>query len=90
MKIVNNGNPGSECASGDEGNVFLLFFTAQNTVISLNFLVWKFCGNTKFPHTFRLIVQNYAETLPFHKISAPGNYVKLWYFAQSSPSAYPE
>ena len=24
--------------------------TAKNTVISPNFLVWKFCGNAQFPH----------------------------------------
>ena len=26
--------------------------TAKNTVISLNFLVWKFCGKEQFPHSF--------------------------------------
>ena len=37
------------------------FFTAKNTTISLNLLVWKFCGNAQFP--------------PFHKIYAfPQNF----------------
>ena len=26
--------------------------TAKNTVISPNFLVWKFCGEAQFPHSF--------------------------------------
>ena len=26
--------------------------TAKNTVISPNFLVWKFCGKAQFPHSF--------------------------------------
>ena len=26
--------------------------TAKNTVISPNFLVWKLCGKTQFPHSF--------------------------------------
>ena len=25
---------------------------AKNTVLSPNFLVWKFCGKTEFPHSF--------------------------------------
>ena len=29
-----------------------LAYTAQNTVVSPNFLVWKFCEKTQFPHTF--------------------------------------
>ena len=40
----------------------------KNTVISPNFLVWKFCGKAQFPHSFG---RNYAETVPFHKISTP-------------------
>ena len=43
------------------------------TVISANFLVWKFCGKVQFLHSFGRIAQNYAETVPFHKISTPGN-----------------
>ena len=50
-----------------------LIFTAKNTVISPNFLVWKFCGKAQFPNSFGRIARNYAETVPFHKISIPGN-----------------
>ena len=54
---------------------------AKNTVNSPDFLVWKYCGKAS-PKTIRpkLFAQNYAETVPFHKISAPGNQVKLRYF----------
>ena len=51
--------------------------TAKNPVISANFLVWKFCGKAKFPHSFGRIARNYAETTPFHKISTPENQLKL-------------
>ena len=50
--------------------------TAKNTVISPNFLVWEFCGKAQFPHITRI----YTETVPYHKISTPGNSVKLGYF----------
>ena len=50
--------------------------TAKNTVISPNFLVWEFCGKAQFPH----IAGIYTETVPYHKISTPGNSVKLGYF----------
>ena len=46
-------------------------------IISPNFLVWKFCGKAQFLHRFERIARNYAETVPFHKISTPGNQVKL-------------
>ena len=36
--------------------------TAKISVISPNFLVWKFCGKGQF-----------AETVPFRKISTPEN-----------------
>ena len=42
--------------------------TAQNTVISPNFLMWKFFGKTQFSHSFGRM-----ETVPFKKISIPGN-----------------
>ena len=51
------------------------------TVISPNFLVWKVCGKAQFRITMR-IARNYAETVPFHKISIPENKVKLLYFTQ--------
>ena len=34
----------------------------KNTEISPNFLVWKFCGKTQFPHSFGRFVRNYSET----------------------------
>ena len=40
---------------------------------TFNFLVWKFCGKVQFPHSFGEIARNYAETVPFHKISMPRN-----------------
>ena len=57
-------------------------YTAKNTVLSPDFLMWKFCGKAQFPHSFEQIARNYAETMPFCKISTPGNQVKLWYFSQ--------
>ena len=59
---------------------FLVVDTAENSVISPNFLVCKLCGKTQFPHSFGRFTQSYAETVPFHKISTPGNQVKLCYF----------
>ena len=47
--------------------------TVKSTVIPPNFLVWKFCGKAQFPHSFGQIARNYAESVPFHKISIPGN-----------------
>ena len=47
--------------------------TAKNAVISPNFLVWKFCGKAQFLHSFGRFARNYAETVPFHKISTPEN-----------------
>ena len=52
---------------------FTNWYTVKNAVISPNFLVWKFCRKAQFPHSFRRISWNYAETVPFHKIYAPGN-----------------
>ena len=56
-------------------------YTTKNAVISPNFLVCKFCGKTQFPHSFGRIDRNYAETVPFYKISTPGDKVKLQYFS---------
>ena len=55
---------------------------ARNTITSPNFLVRKFWGKAQFPHSFGRFTQNYAETVPFHKISTLGNLVKLGYFTQ--------
>ena len=56
--------------------------TAKNTVISPDFLVWKFCGKAQFLDSFGRFARNYAEIVSFRKISAPGNQVKLRYFSQ--------
>ena len=47
----------------------------KNTVITPNFLAWKFCGKTQFWNSFGQIPRNYAETVPFDKITMTGNYV---------------
>ena len=54
--------------------------TAKSTAISSDFLVWKFCGKAQFPHSFGRFARNCAETVPFRKISTPGNQVEVWYF----------
>ena len=46
----------------------------------LNFLVGKFCWKTQFLHSLGQFARNYAETVPFHKIFTPVNYVKLRWF----------
>ena len=56
--------------------------TAKNTVVSPNFLVWKFCRKAQFLHSIGRIARNYAEIVPFCKISTPGNQVILQYFLQ--------
>ena len=48
-------------------------YTTKNTAISPNFLVWKFCGKAQFRDSLGRFARNYAETVPFHKISTPGN-----------------
>ena len=47
--------------------------TEKNTLISSNFLAWKFCRKAQFPDNFEWIARNYGKTVPFHKIAAPGN-----------------
>ena len=44
--------------------------------------MWKFCGKAQFRHSFGQFARNYAETVPFRKISISGNQVKLQYFLQ--------
>ena len=56
--------------------------TAKMPLTSPDCLVWKFCGKIQFPHSFGRFAQNYAETVPFRKISTPGNQMKLRYFSQ--------
>ena len=60
--------------------IHLYIVTTKNTLITPNFLVWKFCGKGQFKHSVGRIARNYVETVPFHKVSTPGNLVKLWYF----------
>ena len=38
-------------------------FTTKNTVISPDFLVFKFCGKAQFPYRFGRIVRNYTDLL---------------------------
>ena len=40
-----------------------LMVNTKNTVISPNFLVWKFRGKAQFLHNFGRIARNYAETV---------------------------
>ena len=42
----------------------------------------KFCGKEQFSHSFGRFARNYEETVPFRKVSTPGNQVKLRYFSQ--------
>ena len=67
------------------GIVRVVACTAKNTVISPDFLVWKFCGKAQFPHSFGRFARKYAETVLFRKISTPGNQVNLRYFSQCCP-----
>ena len=39
--------------------------TTKNTVISPNFLAWKFCEKTQFPHSFGRFTRNYPKTVLF-------------------------
>ena len=57
-------------------------YTAKNTAISPDFLSWKYCGKAQFLHSCGRFARNYAETVPFRKISTTGNQVKLRYFSQ--------
>ena len=52
---------------------YLRGITAKNTVISPNSLVWTFCRNAQFSHSFGRIAENYAETVPFHNMYTPRN-----------------
>ena len=47
-------------------------FNAQNTEISPSFLVWNFLEKHRF-HRVSVKSLETAETVPFHKISTPGN-----------------
>ena len=62
-----------EIFSNRWSKILAVLVTVKNTPISDNFVVWKFCGTTQFPHSFGRIARNYAGTVPFHKIPTPGN-----------------
>ena len=47
--------------------------TAKNTLISPNFLMWKFCGKTQLPQSFTQYTRNTTKTARFDKISTLGN-----------------
>ena len=61
-------------------SLLMRIITTKNTAISSNFLVWKFCGKSQFQHSFEWFARKYAETVPFHKTSAPRNWMILPYF----------
>ena len=48
------------------------FILCENTVISPNFRVWKFCGKAQFLQGFVQFARNYMDTVLFHKMSTPG------------------
>lgn len=54
----------------------------ENTKISPNFLVQKFCANVHFSQGFWRLVQVSLETMRFSKVSIPENLVKLRYSMQ--------
>ena len=56
--------------------------SAKNTVISTNFLVWKFYGNAEFPHSFGWFARNYAKLCLFTKFPHQEIRWKLRYFLQ--------
>ena len=62
--------------------LLLLIYTAKSTVISPDFLVWRFCGKAQFPHSFGRFARSYVVTVPYCKISTPGNQVKIRNFSQ--------
>ena len=49
-----------------------------DTSITLLVSLCQKCPNSEF-----YLVRIYAETVPFHKISKAGNYVKLRYFCEN-------
>ena len=53
--------------------IHLYIVTTKNTLITPNFLAWKFCRKGQFKQSVRRIARNYVETVPFHKVSTPGN-----------------
>ena len=56
-------NEKSKYPKTDRANI-----TAKNTIVSPDYVVWKFCGKTQFPHSFGRFALNYAEAVPFRKL----------------------
>ena len=70
--------------------------TAQNTVISSNFLVWKFCGKSQFPHSFDKTYKNlliiflsagFGETDSLASGAATGGVLWRKMFLEISPNS---
>ena len=55
--------------------------TARNAVISPNFLVWEFCRDPPFRHSFWRFFRKYAKSVCFYKISRI-KLVNSWNFMQ--------
>ena len=49
-------------------NVSATISTAKNTVISPNFLVWKFCGKAHFPYSFGQFARKLDEITVFSAV----------------------
>ena len=67
---------------------FFVIFTAKNTLISPNFLVWKICGNAQFPQSFGRLASRFIYNLSLNQYSRnappylrPATLLKkrLWY-----------
>ena len=46
----------------------ILFFTALNTEISPNSLMWKFCGKAQFPQSFACFVRDKNNKFPWRHV----------------------
>ena len=47
---------------------YVMFITAQNTEISPNFLVWKFCGKVQSPQSFGRFPRNFPQNFHTRKL----------------------
>ena len=52
--------------------------TAKNTVISPNFLVWKYCGKVQSPHSFGRIACAFSQNLHIRKLGEVTVYFAVW------------
>ena len=55
---------------------FCIFFHCENTVISHNFLVWKFYGKAQFPHSFH--TRKLGEITVFYAVFFVISLKKVW------------